>query len=54
MYLEDNILDIYKKLKNENYRLSKYNVFKVYESKERVIHSLPFYDGIVQQIYGYE
>lgn len=54
MYLEDNILDIYKKLKNETYQIQKYNSFKVYEPKERVIYSLPFYDRVVQQLYVYE
>ena len=54
MYLEDNVLDIYKKLKNETYEIGKYNIFKVYEPKERVIYSLPFYDRVVQQLYVYE
>ena len=54
MYLEDNILDIYKKLKSQTYTVGKYNIFKVYEPKEREIHSLPFYDRVVQQFYVYE
>ena len=54
MYLEDNILDIYKKLKHEEYEVGEYNSFRVYEPKERLIHSLPFYDRVVQQLYVYE
>lgn len=54
MYLEDNILDIYTKLRNETYNVGKYNTFNVYEPKERKIHSLPFYDRVVQQLYVYE
>lgn len=53
-YLEDNIIDIYKKLKNETYEVGKYRVFTVYEPKEREIYSLPFYDRVVQQLYVYE
>lgn len=34
--------------------IGKYNVFKVYELKERLIYSLPFYDRVVQQLYVYE
>lgn len=54
MYLGDNILDIYKKLKSETYVVGKYNIFKVYEPKERIIYSLPFYDRVIQQLYVYE
>ena len=54
MYLEDNIIDIYKKLKNETYEVGKYQSFKVKEPKERVIYCLPFYDRVVQQLYVYE
>lgn len=54
MYLEDYILDIYKKLKNETYEVGTYKTFKVYEPKERVIYCLPFYDRVVQQLYVYE
>lgn len=54
MYLEDNILDIYKKLKSQTYKIGNYKKFKVYEPKERVIYSLPFYDRVVQQLYVYE
>jgi retron-type reverse transcriptase len=54
MYLEDNIIDIYRRLKNETYDVGKYRFFKVYEPKERLIYSLPFYDRVVQQLYVYE
>lgn len=54
LYLEDNIIDIYKKLKNQTYEVGRYNVFKVYEPKERIIYSLPFYDRVIQQLYVYE
>lgn len=53
-YLEDNIVDIYRKLKNETYEVGDYNSFYVYEPKERLIFSLPFYDRVVQQFYVYE
>ena len=53
-YLEDNIIDIYKKLKNETYEVGDYRSFYVYEPKERLIFSLPFYDRVVQQFYVYE
>lgn len=54
MYLEDNIIDIYKKFKNETYELGNYKSFKVYEPKERLIYCLPFYDRVVQQLYVHE
>ncbi len=54
MYLEDNIIDIYKKLKTETYELGNYKSFKVYEPKERLIYCLPFYDRVVQQLYVHE
>ena len=38
MYLEDNILDIYKKLKNETYKVGKYKSFKVYEPKDGCVY----------------
>lgn len=54
MYLEDNIIDIYKKLKDETYDVGKYKCFKVHEPKERKIYCLPFYDRVVQQLYVHE
>lgn len=54
MYLEDNIIDIYRKLKNETYEVGNYESFKVYEPKERLIYCLPFYDRVVQQLYVHE
>lgn len=53
-YLEDNIIGIYKKLKNETYEVGPYKAFYVYEPKERLIYSLPFYDRVVQQFYVHE
>ena len=35
---------------NGNYKITKYNVFKVFEPKERVVMSLPFKDKIVQKL----
>lgn len=52
--LEDNVIKIYRELKNETYKLGKYKKFTVYEPKERIIHCLPFYDRVVQQLYVYE
>lgn len=37
-------------LLKQNYKIKKYNVFKVFEPKERVIMSLPFKDKIVQKL----
>lgn len=49
--LENNLINIYNELKNNNYNVGKYNAFKIYEPKERLIKSLPFKDRIVQQWY---
>lgn len=54
MKLEDNIIKIYKELKNGTYQIGKYKKFTVYEPKERIIHCLPFYDRVVQQLYVHE
>ncbi len=54
MYLEDNIIDIYRKLKSETYEVGNYKSFKIYEPKERLIYCLPFYDRVVQQLYVHE
>ena len=45
--LELYLKDILIKLKNNNYRFSKYNIFYVYEPKERKILAAPFRDRIV-------
>lgn len=45
---ENNILKLHEQLKNKEYKTSKYNVFKIYEPKERDIYQLPYYpDRIV-------
>jgi len=45
---EDNILKLHKLLLNGEFNTSKYKTFKIYEPKERVIFSLPYYpDRIV-------
>ena len=45
---EDNIINLYHVLKNQEYRTSKYTVFKIFEGKEREICRLPYYpDRIV-------
>lgn len=45
---DNNILLLHKKLKNKEYKTSKYNVFKIYKPKERDIYQLPYYpDRIV-------
>lgn len=46
--LEDNLEAIYQDLVTGGYRISEYNVFTIYEPKQRVIYRLPFYDRIVQ------
>lgn len=45
---EDNILKLYEQLKNKTYKTSEYNIFKIYEPKERDIYQLPYFpDRIV-------
>ena len=45
---EENILKLHHALKNKTYTTSKYNTFKIYEPKERLIFSLNYYpDRIV-------
>jgi len=45
---QQNILALHEALKNKTFRTSKYDVFTVYEPKERVIYRLPYYpDRIV-------
>ena len=46
--LEENIKKIQTDLLQETYRLPEYQVFKIYEPKERIIYRLPFYDRVVQ------
>jgi len=46
--LDNNILQIQEELKNETYKTSEYDVFTIYDPKERQIYRLPFRDRIVQ------
>lgn len=40
---EQNLLDLQNMLLNQTYRTSDYNVFPVYEPKERMVYQLPYY-----------
>ena len=51
MDLETNIIKMLNEIKNCTYKFGEYRQFKVYESKERVIKSLPYRDRIVHQWY---
>lgn len=44
----DGINAIIKQLKDKSYKISKYNEFKVYEPKERVIQTTSFKDKVIQ------
>lgn len=45
---DENILNLHNSLKNKTFRTSKYDIFKIYEPKERDIYRLPYYpDRIV-------
>ncbi len=52
--LEINLMNLLFVLKNGNYKIGNYRVFRVYEPKERIIKALPFVDRIVHQWYVYE
>lgn len=44
----DNILKLHEELKNKTFKTSEYDIFKIYEPKEREIYRLPYYpDRIV-------
>ena len=48
MNRENNILKLHEQLKNKTYKTSEYNIFKIYEPKERDIFQLPYFpDRIV-------
>lgn len=49
MDLETNIMTLYKKLKNNSYKMGQYRKFIIYEPKERLIKTLPYIDRIVHQ-----
>ena len=40
---EENLLKLHEMLKNKTFRTSKYDVFTIYEPKERVIYRLPYF-----------
>ena len=45
---DNNLLELQKILCNQTYKTSKYEIFKIYEPKERIIYELPYYpDRIV-------
>ena len=45
---ESNILKLHEALKNKTFRTSEYDIFTIYEPKERIIYRLPYYpDRIV-------
>lgn len=46
---EDNILRLQKSLEDKTYKTSKYDVFKIYEPKERLIYRLPYYPDRICQ-----
>lgn len=45
--LDNNILSLQRELKEETYKTSSYDVFKIYDPKERDIYRLPFRDRVV-------
>lgn len=49
--LESNIVSLINSIKNNTYNVGKYYSFKVFEPKERIIHSLPYRDRVVHQWY---
>lgn len=51
MNLENNLTNLLRKLKNEEYRNGKYRTFYVTEPKLRMIEALPYEDRIVHQWY---
>lgn len=51
MNLENNITNLLNEVKNNRYRIGKYNTFKIYEPKERLIKALPYKDRVVHQWY---
>lgn len=47
--LETNIMNLVHSIKTKKYQLGTYQIFTIYEPKERIIKSLPFKDRIVHQ-----
>ena len=48
-----NLVNIYNTLKNHNYEIDKYNLFIIYEPKERLILSLNLKDKIINHMVAY-
>lgn len=48
MNLEENIIDLQNQLIWKEYEQSRYNEFRIYEPKERIILALPFKDRVLQ------
>lgn len=51
IHLENNLINLYRQLKNGSYHLGDYTTFTVFEPKQREIKSLPYRDRIVHQFY---
>jgi len=49
-YFSINVISIYNELNKKSYKVDKYNIFKIYEPKERVIMSLNIKDKIVNNL----
>ena len=49
--LENNLMNLIRNIKNNQYHTGKYHEFTIYEPKERVIKALPYIDRIVHQWY---
>ena len=49
-YFSINTVTIYNELNNKTYKVGKYNIFKIYEPKERIIMSLNLKDKIVNNL----
>ena len=49
--LEDELLELEQQLKNCTYKTGKYNEFKIYEPKERIIKASEYRDRVVHQWY---
>lgn len=54
MDLENNLMTLYKQIKNGTYHVGKYHDFTIYEPKERLIRALPYRDRVVHQWYVHE
>lgn len=45
---DNNILELHNALRNEEYKVSKYSVFTIFDKKERQIFVLPYKDRVIQ------